>query len=138
MWRLLILLVPLPAFADSLVATRMIRAHTTVYPEDLKYAAEDIPGAVSDTSEVEGMETTITVYAGKPILRSNLAPAAMVERNQIVILRYVNSGLDIKTEGRALMRGAIGETIEVMNLNSRTKVNGQIGTDGVIIVGPAS
>jgi len=44
----------------------------------------------------------------------------------------------ILTEGRALTRGGVGEMIEVMNLTSRTKVSGQIGTDGVVYVGPPS
>ncbi len=138
MWRILLFLLPLPAMADSLVATRLIRAHTMLTAEDLTVSDLVFPGAVTDFDQIRGMETRVAVYAGKPVLAANLAPGAVVERNQIVSLRYANSGLAITTEGRALMRGAVGDFIEVMNLSSRTKVSGQIGPDGVVRVGPAS
>lgn len=138
MWRILLFVLPIPALADSLVASRMIRAHTMLSAEVLTQVETDFPGAVSEMAEIEGMETSVAVFPGRPILAKDLSLAAVIERNQIVVLRYVNSGLDISTEGRALMRGAIGETIEVMNLNSRTKVTGQIGPNGVVTVGPAS
>ncbi|NIR43626.1 MAG: flagella basal body P-ring formation protein FlgA, partial [Gemmatimonadetes bacterium] len=41
-------------------------------------------------------------------------------------------GIEIMTEGRALQRAAVGETIRVMNLSSRTTVSGQVAPDGSI------
>lgn len=138
MWRILLILAPMPALADSIVASKMIRAHTPLKQEYLSIVQEDIPGAISDFNLINGMETLVAVYPGHPILSENLAAAAVIERNQIVALRYANPGLDIVTEGRALMRGAVGDYIEVMNLNSRRKISGQIEPDGVVRVGPES
>ncbi len=138
MWRLALFLLPLPALADSLVATRTIRPHSSLTSQDITMVEMDIDGAIRDPELAIGLETKIAIYAGKPIRPGDLGPPTLVERNQIVPLAYTSGGLNIMTEGRALARGGVGETIEVMNLTSRNKVMGQIGPDGVLRVVPAS
>lgn len=138
MWRVLLLLIPIPALADSLVATRTLRAQSTLSAEDVTLVEMEIDGAVTDPAQVIGLETRVAIYAGRPIHASDLAPSAVIERNQIVSLSYSAGGLSILTEGRALARGGVGESIEVMNLASRSKVIGQVGRDGIVRVLPAS
>lgn len=137
MWRFLLILLAFPALADSVVATRTLRAHSLLSAEDMTLVAMDIPQALADTTAAIGQETRVAIYAGKPILLQQIGPSAIIERNQIVPLSYSAGGLSILTEGRALARGGVGETIEVMNLTSRTKVAGLIGPDGVLRVGPS-
>jgi flagellar basal body P-ring formation protein FlgA len=136
MWRVLILLFPTAALGDSLVAARVIKAQTPLVAEDVMLVAADIPGALTDPAQAIGQETRVAIYPGRPVLGDSLGPAAMVDRNQIVSLIYHSGGLAIRTEGRALARGAEGEIIEVMNLASRTKVTGRVGADGGVTVGP--
>lgn len=138
MWRWALILLPLPALADSVVATRTIRPHTVLTADDLTLVAMDIPNAITDTQDAIGQETKVAIYAGKAIEAEQIGPVAVIERNQIIQLSYSVGGLSILTEGRALARGGIGETIDVMNLSSHTKVIGQIGPDGVVHVGPTS
>lgn len=138
MWRFALLLLPLPALADSLVATRTIRAHSQLTADDMTLVAMEIPNALTDPISAIGLETRVAIYAGKPIHAQDLGPSAVVERNQIIALAYRAGGLLILTEGRALTRGGVGERIDVMNLTSRTKVMGRIGPDGVVQVGPPS
>jgi flagellar basal body P-ring formation protein FlgA len=138
MWRLWLALIPLPALADSLVATHTIRARTTLSAQDVTLVEAEIPGAATSLQQVIGLETRVAIYAGKPIRAQDLGPSAVIERNQIVPLSYTAGGLSIITEGRALARGGVGEVIEVMNLASRSKVMGQIGPDGIVRVGPTS
>jgi flagellar basal body P-ring formation protein FlgA len=64
---------------------------------------------------------------------SRCGPA--IERNQLVTLIYLSGGLAISTEARALARGAEGDAVRVMNLNSRNTVTGRIGSDGAVYVG---
>ncbi|MFC3181841.1 flagellar basal body P-ring formation chaperone FlgA [Cypionkella sinensis] len=137
MWRFLLIFLPLPALADSVVATRTIRAHSLLSAEDVTLVAMDIPDALTDTAAVIGQETRVAIYAGKPVQAAQIGPSAIVERNQIVPLAYSAGGLSILTEGRALARGGVGETIDVLNLTSRIKVAGLIGPDGVLRVGPS-
>jgi flagellar basal body P-ring formation protein FlgA len=138
MWRLMLLLIPVEALADSLVAARTIRARAMLTAEDVTLVAADIPGALADASLAIGQEARVAIYPGRAIRAGDIGPSAIVERNQVVPLAYLSGALVIMTEGRALDRGGAGDVISVMNLASRTKVFGQIGADGVVRVGPAS
>jgi flagella basal body P-ring formation protein FlgA len=122
------------AAADSIVATRTIRAQTVLTAEDFTLVDADIPGALTDPVAVVGQEARVTLYAGRPIVASDLVSAALVERNQTVSLVFRSAGLSILTEGRALTRGGVGDQIKVMNLASRMTITGIIGTDGTVLV----
>lgn len=138
MWRIVLFLAASPALADSLVATRTIRAQTELTAEDLTMVAMEIAGALTDPAAAIGQEARVAIYAGRPIRQADLGPSAIIDRNQIIPLAYTAAGLTILTEGRALARGGVGDAIEVMNLSSRNKVIGQIGPDGVVRVDPQS
>ena len=131
-----VLAVPDLALADSLVATRTIRAKSVVQVDDITLVAATIPGALTGTSAALGLEARVAIYAGRPIRASDLGSPAVIERNQIVPLSYQTGVLAIVTEGRALARGGVGDVIRVMNLASRSTVSGRIAADGIVRVGP--
>jgi flagella basal body P-ring formation protein FlgA len=131
---ILALLAALPAEAETLVATRTIRAMAEIGPDDVTLMAGHTPGALSSPAEAVGLEARSVLYAGRPIRPGDVGPAATVERNGIVPLVFSRGGLTILAEGRALGRGAPGEVIRVMNLSSRTTVQGRIGPDGAVHV----
>jgi flagella basal body P-ring formation protein FlgA len=122
--------------ADSVQPVRAIRSKTVLAPEDLTVVAETVPGAVESLEEAVGMETKVALYPGRPILAGQLGAPALVERNAMVRMRYVNGPLTIVTEGRALDRAAAGDAVRVMNLVSRQTVTGTVAADGSIEVGP--
>lgn len=130
----LTLMMPGTAMADSMVATRTIRALTVLTADDFTMVDADIPGALTDPAAALGQEARVTLYAGRPILAANLGAATVVERNQTVSLVFRSQGLSILTEGRALTRGGVGDVIKVMNLSSRMTVTGTIAADGSVSV----
>jgi len=131
------LLLPFPTVADTVVAARTLRSHTVLTESDVAIVAGESAGAISNISEVIGMETRVTIYEGRPLRPGDLGPAALVERNQIITLAYAAGGLSIVTEGRALGRAGAGETVRVMNLSSRTTVSGVVSAGGMVVVGAA-
>lgn len=133
---LMLLMLAAPAQAETLVATRTVRAQTVVAAQDLGLIRDTVPGMLADPAEAIGQEARVTLYAGRPIRPADLGPPAIVERNQIVPLAYRAGPLSILTEGRALARGGAGDTIRVMNLASRSTVSGRIRADGTVAVGP--
>ncbi len=122
------------ALADIVVPVRTIRPKTILTGDDLTIKAADIDGAVSDPMDLIGQEARVALYSGRPITYADFGPPAIVERNDLVTLRFNRGGLRIATEGRSLGRGSEGETIRVMNLSSRTTVSGRISADGSIEV----
>jgi flagella basal body P-ring formation protein FlgA len=122
------------AAADTIIATRNIRPGTVLVESDLTLASGEVPGAYDNAGPIIGQEALVAIYAGRPILIEHIGPAATVERNQLVQLVFFAAGLVIKTEGRALGRGADGDRIRVMNLASKSSLFGTIQTDGTVRV----
>ena len=131
----IVLALATPVSAESLVATRTIRARTLVLPEDVTLVGAELPGALSDPAAAVGLEAKVAIYVGKPLHPGDLGPPTLIERNQLVTLVYLSDGLAISTEGRALARGSEGDEVRVMNLGSRNTVTGRIGPDGAVYVG---
>ena len=128
---------PGTAAAEVLVATRTLRAHTPIGPGDVAVVASaPAPGSATSPEQAIGMEARVTLYAGRPIPLGSLAPAAMVERNQIVELVFTQGGLAIRAEGRALGRAGEGDLVRVMNLASRSTISGRVTAPGVVEVSP--
>ena len=122
------------AAAETLVATRTIRATDLIGPADVTTTNGAQPGALSHPDQAVGLEARVALYAGRPIRPGDVGPAAVVERNGIVTLVYRSGSLSILSEGRALGRAAPGESLRVMNLSSRSTVTGIVAEDGRVHV----
>ena len=132
---LVLALLPAVANAESVVALRTIPAKSLVSSADIGLVDAAIDGAITEVEQALGLEVKSTIYAGRPLRRSDLISPTLVERNQTVRLIYSAGSLTIFADGRALERGADGDVIRVMNLSSKTTVSGKIAPDGSIIVG---
>jgi flagella basal body P-ring formation protein FlgA len=119
------------AQAEVLVATRVIPANAIISADDIHFRDIAAAGGVLDPAQVIGMEARRALFAGRPILLSDIGVPAVVERNQIVRLVFSRHGLVIKAEGRAMGRAGPGDMIRVMNLSSRSLVTAQIDAEGV-------
>lgn len=121
----------------DIVAKRTIRAQAILTEDDLAIRAGASSNAETETElwDFVGMETREVLYAGRPISRSQLGEPAIVQRNEIVQMIYLTGSVQIVTEGRALGRAALGETIRVMNLGSRTTVSAQVEGPARVRVG---
>lgn len=126
-----------PSFAETLVASRNIRAQSILSATDLAVIDRSIPGMVSAFEDAIGKETRIALYAGRPIRFEDLGPPAIIDRNQIVTLIYQTAGLRIATDARALNRAGIGDLLRVMNLSSKSTVSGIVAPDGTVRVSGA-
>lgn len=122
------------AGADVVVPTRTIRAREIIATEDLLVDPAAISGAIDDPRLVVGQEARVALYPGRAIQPGDIGPPTLVERNDLVTLTFRRGGLHIIAEGRALGRGAAGESVRAMNLSSRNTITGQVRDDGSIEV----
>lgn len=130
-WVFCILMWAQAASAETVIALRNIRPSEVIAALDLGLVSKPVPGAAESIADVLGKEAKTMLYAGRPVYLANLTEPALVERNQIIDLRFSSSGLAIETEGRALGRGALGEIVRVMNLSSRTTVTATVSGPGL-------
>lgn len=133
-YLLALMLLAHPAAADTVVPVHTIRAKSVISEADLLIKPTKMLGAISDPSQIVGMEARISLYAGRPIRPGDLREPAIIERNQRVTLRYERGGLSIITEGRALDRASPGEVIQVMNMSSRATLLARVLPDGSLKV----
>jgi flagellar basal body P-ring formation protein FlgA len=133
-----LLAIPVNSFAqghgEMIVAARTLRAGTVLGPGDIRLAPASADGAITDPGQAIGQETRIAIYTGRAIYPGDLAPPALVDRNQIVRLVFRSGGLSISADGRALGRASEGEMVRVMNLASRATVSGVVAADGAVHV----
>lgn len=123
-----------PVLSDIVVATRTIRPETVLTQADLGVIPGEHPDAFRSVLDVAGQEARVALYPGRPIRLMDIGPPALVQRNQIVLLRYRRGGLVISTDGRALERGGIGDRVRIMNLSSKATLFGYVEADGSIRV----
>ncbi|MDO6479780.1 flagellar basal body P-ring formation chaperone FlgA [Shimia thalassica] len=122
------------AVAQSVVPTRTIRPLTVITSESVSLTTDNVPGTYTSLQDVIGFEARIVLYPGRPIFEGDIAPPAIVERNAIVPLIYSVGGLTIATDGRSLTRASAGDSVRVLNLESRTPVRGKVQADGSVLV----
>ncbi|MDM7458222.1 MAG: flagellar basal body P-ring formation chaperone FlgA [Paracoccus sp. (in: a-proteobacteria)] len=128
----LLLILPNPSQAGTLAAARTLPAGTVISAADLRAVDGAGPG-LSDPSQAIGMQTRITIREGRPLHPAMLQPPRIVTRNQIARIAFQHGALRIETEGRAMADGAAGDTIRVMNLDSRAAISAVVMPDGSLM-----
>lgn len=111
-----------PAAAADVTAVETLERGRILSRGDI----EIFPAPDEDPAQVEsayiGKQLTRTVYAGYEITSRHLQEPLMVERNTIVTMTYRIGSLTITTHGRALGQGSQGDTIQVLNTESKKRV----------------
>ncbi|WP_323008444.1 flagellar basal body P-ring formation chaperone FlgA [Paracoccus sp. (in: a-proteobacteria)] len=129
----LLLMLPQPMLAGSVVANRTLPAGTVISAGDVSLVDNQQEGG-EILEKILGQQLRVMVYQGRRIDPSTLAPPTLVGRNQIVTIAYERDALRIEAEGRALSAGSAGQIIRVMNNASRVTVSGRVAPDGTIVV----
>ncbi len=106
---------PAPKKPAQIRAAQNLRAGSVLHASDL---IVDGDGA-NPLDMFVGMELKRAVYAGKLVTPNDVGPATAIQRNAIVTLEFARGPLLITTEGRALDAGAVGDSVRIMNLNSK-------------------
>ena len=127
--------VAVPRLADALVSTRLIRPDDVLRAADVALQRGDMEGVASDPAQVVGLEAQVAIYPGRPVRLADLGPAAVIERNETVVMVYRQGSLTIQSEGRALGRAALGDSVTVMNTASRQSVQARVTSFGQVEVG---
>jgi flagella basal body P-ring formation protein FlgA len=79
-----------------------------------------------------GMQVRRSVRAGQALRMPDLAKADLVQRDQNVTLIYETNGLYLTMRGKATDAGSEGDTVSVMNLQSKRTVQGTVTGPGQV------
>lgn len=74
--------------------------------------------ALRDPGALEGMEAARRLSAGRPLRESDIRPASLVRRNDVVDIVYHSNGMEISLLGRSLSDGGNDAMVRVVNSDS--------------------
>lgn len=114
----------------AVVATRRIGLGETVGAGDVRLVrlrAERVrPGTAQRLDEVVGQRLRRPMAADMPFAAADLSAPSLVEKNALVTMVLEAPGLSLSVQGRALEAAPRGALVSVMNLASRSVVEGEV------------
>lgn len=121
-----------------IVATRRLALGAMVGEGDVRLARQRAERVRSGTAQrldqVVGQQLRRPMAAEAAFMAADLAAPALVERNALVVLLLEAPGLSLTAQGRALEAAPRGGLVSVMNLASRSVVEGQVVGPGRVRV----
>src|SRR5882757_4758523 len=85
-------------------------------------------------AEVVGLAARRMVRAGQPLRSADLAKPEIVHRGDMVTLHYEVPGIVISMRGKAVDAGALGDTVSVLNEQSKRTIQGTVTSAGHVTV----
>lgn len=124
--------------ADVLTVTRSIRPEETLEAEDLKVSRVTLPSAghdfVTDLEQAVGKRVIRPLREESPIKLSSLALPEVVQKGDQVTIEVKHGGLLIQANGTSKSGGSIGQSITVLNQDSKKEVRAKVVGPGTVRV----
>ncbi|MET4387602.1 flagella basal body P-ring formation protein FlgA [Bradyrhizobium sp. F1.4.3] len=98
----------------------------------------EVTGEPATRERAVGMQLRRPMRAGTPIRVADIAKPEFVQRDQSVTIIYQVPGLYLTTRGKAVESGAEGDTVTVLNVQTKRTLTGTVTGRGQITVQGAS
>ena len=98
----------------------------------------EVTGEAASRDRTVGMQLRRPMRAGTPIRVADIVKPDFVQRDQSVTIIYQVPGLYLTTRGKAIESGAEGDTVSVLNLQSKRTLTGVVTGRGQITILGAS
>ncbi|WP_409188076.1 flagellar basal body P-ring formation chaperone FlgA [Bradyrhizobium sp. RDM4] len=98
----------------------------------------EVTGEPATRERAVGMQLRRPMRAGMPIRVADIAKPEFVQRDQSVTIIYQVPGLYLTTRGKAAESGAEGDTISVLNVQTKRTLTGTVTGRGQVTVQGAS
>jgi flagellar basal body P-ring formation protein FlgA len=98
----------------------------------------DVTGEAASRDRTLGMQLRRPMRAGTPIRVADIVKPDFVQRDQNVTVIYQVPGIYLTTRGKAIESGAEGDTISVLNLQTKRTLSGVVTGRGQVTVQGAS
>ncbi|MFN3658945.1 MAG: flagellar basal body P-ring formation chaperone FlgA [Pseudolabrys sp.] len=93
--------------------------------------------AITDRSQAIGLAARTELQPGRPLRGAELKKPELVQRNDTVTMIYEVPGIMLSVRGKAMESGAEGDTIAVLNEQSKRTVHGVVVGPGHVVIGAA-
>lgn len=123
------------------VLTRDVERTETLKSSDVaqeRRPKADVTGEPALRNRAVGMQLRRPMRAGTPIRTADIAKPEFVTRDQSVTVIYQVPGIYLTTRGKAIESGAEGDTVSVLNLQTKRTLSGVVTARGQVTVQGAS
>lgn len=107
----------------DVVAARTLKKGTVLVATDLSATEQQ---SIKQKENLVGHEMRRSIFVGRKIHADDVGPVTLVHRNDVISLTYSSAGIGLRTEGRALSSGGMGDMISVMNMDTRVTVTARV------------
>jgi flagella basal body P-ring formation protein FlgA len=120
------------------IVTRSLARGETVRASDISIERRpktEITGeAAAQPAEVVGLAARRAVRLGTALRTADLMKPDLVQRGEVVTLQYLVPGVTITLRGKALDGGAEGDTVSVLNVESKRTLQGIVAGPGRVVL----
>jgi flagellar basal body P-ring formation protein FlgA len=95
-------------------------------------------GSIAEMAQVAGLAARHQLHPGQPLRSTDLTKPEIVQRGESVTIVYEAPGIVLTLRGQAQDGGALGDTIGVLNTQSKRVVQGTITAPGRVTVSVAA
>jgi flagella basal body P-ring formation protein FlgA len=122
---------------EAAVLTRDVQRAEVLKASDViteRRPKAEVGGDAAARSLAVGMQMRKPLRAGQPLRTADIAKPDLVQRDDNVTLIYQTAGIYLTIRGKALDSGTEGDTVSVLNLQSKRTISGTVvGRDQVAI-----
>jgi flagella basal body P-ring formation protein FlgA len=120
------------AYARNLAAGELVQASDLVWSNEV-IAGPDAPG---DPDAVIGQAAKRPLRAGAAVQARDLAAPVMVHRDETISVAFEARGVSLVLQGKALKDASVGESVQVLNPQSKKIIEAVVSGPGKAVVGP--
>ena len=118
-------------FVQVPVAARDLKAGQIITSDDIltKRVTQEANVRTAEPIKEEdliGKEVKRSLRSGQTIQSNDVRTQVMVAKGKIVTLNFAKGGIMLSAQGKALENGGLGDTVRVMNSQSKTVVQGTV------------
>ena len=120
------------AYARNLMAGDIVSASDLAWSDEA-VAASDSPG---DPDAVIGKAARRPLREGAVVEVRDLVSPTAVHRNDTITVAYENDGVTVALEAKSMNDGSVGDTVQVVNPQSKKVIEAVVAGPGRAVVGP--
>jgi flagella basal body P-ring formation protein FlgA len=120
------------------VLARPVAPGAVLRLQDLRVEERDIgrlaAGYFTNPEQLVGKEMRRSLGVGQPVSRLAVIAPTLLRRGDRVTFLARAGGLEVRMQGEMVTDGAAGDRVRVRNLRSNRIVEGELGSDGTVVI----
>lgn len=125
---------------DVPVLTRPLQNGEVANAEDVVFVrlarSRVIRGAITDSADVVGFSARRQLRPGTLLRDLDFEKPIVIRKGDAVTLVYRVPGVELTARGKAMANGGIGDSVPVLNVQSRTQIDAVVTGAGAVSVSP--